>query len=119
MLKHFVAVLVILAVASPAFAATVSMNFKFNVEGLGTDLIHVNETTYLGQNLNSTFRPQKPYISAETQNMLAALVFAGGGFPNIRLDTGTDPYNFRMTQEGRNNRFLIAVTEAGWQDIDQ
>lgn len=112
------AILVGLLAASPAFAATVSMNFRFHISGLPGDLIHVNETSYLGQSIDRTFRHAKPYISSEAAGALAVLAFAGGGFLGIRLDTTSDPYLFQMTQEEIENRFLIALTEGTWPDID-
>jgi hypothetical protein len=118
MRRQLLALLIVLAAVAPASAATVGMNFKFHVNSLGTDIIHVNGSSYLGQSINTTFRPEKPYISAEYGSALAALVFAGGGFLNIRLDTAADPYSFFMLQEEQGNRFLIAVTDGNWQEID-
>ncbi|GEM_PF-3073251 len=119
MLSRIAALLIVLGMLSPAFAATVSMNFRFNVDSVSNDAIHVNETTFLNDNVNQTMKPAKPYISSEYAGKLVALAFAGGGFLNIRLDTQSDPYLFRMTQEETDNRFILAVTNGTWQKIDQ
>jgi len=93
--------LAILAMASAAFAHSVTMNFRFSI----TDISDINHTG-------------ATYVSSEHDNTIAALVFAGSLLTQISVDKSSSPYLFNMTQDESQNRFLLALTNGTWQKIE-
>ena len=114
----FVALLVI----SPSFARSVKVNMAFTIGDDKNNIVHVNGTDYNGTDNNATTFTTlgKKFISAERDNKVFAMVFAGDEFLNIFLNTSysSSTYLIQMSQEHKNNRLLLAFTNGTRNSID-
>ena len=118
LLALFATVLFILS--ATALAHTVTLNLVMQIGNNANNTIHANSTDYNASTGSLTFlNIDKKYISANNTSTIAAVVSAGT-LLNMRMNTNYNSthYLLQMTQDSDKNRFLIAVTNGSYSDIE-
>jgi len=117
----FLAFVVVLMLLPAVLAHTVTVNLVMHIGSNINNTIHVNETDYnVSPSTSLTFSNlAKKYISANSTTSIAAIVSAGT-LLNIRMNNtyNSTHYLLQMTQDSDKNRFLIAMTNGTYNDID-
>lgn len=113
---------VVLILCNIVSAHTVTMNLALRIGNNVNNTIHVNGTDYNVSTPNVlTFTSDlgKRYMAANNTTTLAVLVPAGQML-SARLNTSYNAthYLFQVTQSSDANRFLIAVTNGTYSDIE-
>ncbi len=114
------AFLLLSILSAAALAHTVTLNLAMNI-GNRNSTIHVNDTDYNASSpVSLTFvNLNKKYVSANNTTTIAAIVSAGT-LLNVRINNthNSTHYLLQMTQDSDKNRFLIAMTNGTYSDID-
>ena len=102
-------------------AERITMNFAFNITNRD-NIIHVNDTDYNTTQANKvTFTGlEKKYVTAERNNSLFVLAFAGEKMDNIKINTSfsSQSYLISLEQYDDRNKLLLGYTRGTWRNVD-
>jgi len=117
------AMIITLFMLGSANAHTVTMNLAFHIgDTKEDDTIHVNdENLDAGEYYIEHYENmEKKYISSEENGIVIGIVFGGSKFLSASLNTpySNEDYLLEITQDDKENRFIIPMTKGSWVDID-
>ena len=117
----FLGFLAMILLSGAALAHTVTINLVMHIGNDINNTLHINETDYnVSPSTSLTFSSlDKRYISANNTTSIVAIA-AAGTLLNIRFNNtyNSTHYLLQMTQDSDKNRFLIAMTNGTYNDID-